>query len=875
MNCDWLRTVCTAGLSKGSGPHPPMTLQRTPTLLVVLVVFGSLLSAVPSTAQAAPVVLDVEASSPSAGGWYDVEHPLVLDVGFVNTGEATESVANDPSCNVVLRVHNVTGATVFDGTSACLDRSRGFDLFAGETRAMDPLIWSMQDEDGAWLPSGVYRVEAHHTATGLSQFVEAEIHTPVTVPDGLELRLTVHPTPEDGMPSLVVMTMTNPTSAEVSVGGLPPCVLELQINNVLGTGPACFAGVSSLMPGEVLYLGHRTVWGAEVTQFEVAVQGSEHTVSAVVEPQLDVTPPQAELTVVGVQGLEQPYAAGEIFSPQLVLSSTSDQDQTLRFTQSCKSTYWVFDDSGVLVHDAGRDAACNNINLESTLEAGSTATYSMTQWDFRDSNGCSLPSGRLLVVSAIPELGLMASTSVHHDNAGYDACAAVDAMTLVPSVQTIEENTYLVSVELTNSGQDTTLRMVEACSLVLTFTDANGEAQHRYDTMCNDYDGRSLILPANSTLTFSPVTFSTQQGDLTLLNPGQYTMEATLVTSGRIAATVDFLHEGPASVEAPPVEEQPTNPAFTVAGQWTGLLTERGTCWMLEEGGTMYLLSTAIGAGEWSPASSVEGIYTVRTTQPAPACASYAAMSVNVNEVVEETPLATEPEPSLGQGDEVAQDAPAVVGVEPATVVGAVVTVSLLSMLGVMVAGNEGLRIPSTLAGLWFLGLIGKTHETTDGRYQRGRLMGYLTANPGCHFRALMSALEMSNGQISHHLRILENEENVWRKKDGRLVRYYPLTSQLHPNMREEDLPVPPLSPDPNSLQGKILTLLDHDGGLGEFPTQSELAKRLEKSQQLVSHHLRTLEKYGLVERRKMGVKQRYKLTREAVFLMETSDDFR
>lgn len=852
-----------------------MTLQRTPTMLVLLVLFGSLLSAVPSTAQSAPVVLDVETSSPSAGGWYDADHPLVLDVAFVNTGETTESVANDPSCNVVLRVYNVTGETVFDGTSACLDRARGFDLFAGETRTIDPLTWSMQDGEGEWLPSGAYRVEAHHTATGLSQYVDAEIHTPVTVPDGLELRLTVHPTDVDGMPSLVVMSMTNPTTAEVSVDGLPPCVLELQINGVLGTGPACFAGVSSLMPGEVLYLGHRAVWGDDVTPFEVAVQGSERTVSAVVEPQLDVAPPQAELTVVGIQGAEQPYAAGEILSPQLVLTSTSEHDQTLRFTQSCKSNYWVFDDSGVLVHDAGRDATCNSINLESTLEAGSTETYSMSQWDFRDSEGCSLPSGRLLVVATLPELGLMASTSMHHDNAGYDACAAADAMTLVPSVQTVDESTYLVEVALTNSGEDTTLRMVEACSLVLTFTDENGEAQHRYDTMCNDYDGRSLILPANNTLTFPPVTFSTQQGDLTLLNPGQYTMEATLVTSGRIAATVAFLHEGPAPLEETPVEEQSTNPPFTVAGQWTGLLTERGTCWMLEEGDTMYLLSTAIGAGDWSPASTVEGIYTVVAAQPAPECASYAAMSVNVNEVVVETPLATGTEPSVGQGDEVAQDAPVAVGIEPTAVVGAVVTVSLLSMLGVVVASNEGLRIPSTLAGLWFLGLIGKTHETTDGRYQRGRLMGYLTANPGCHFRALMSALEMSNGQISHHLRILENEENVWRKKDGRLVRYYPLTSQLHPNMREEDLPVPPLSPDPNSLQGKILTLLDHDGGLGEFPTQSELAKRLEKSQQLVSHHLRTLEKFGLVERRKMGVKQRYKLTREAVFLLETSDDFR
>jgi predicted transcriptional regulator len=853
-----------------------MTLQRTPTWLVLLVLFASMVSAVPSTAQSAPVTLDVVASSPSAGGWYDVDHPLVLDVAFVNTGDATESIPNDPSCDVVLRVHNASGVTVFDGTSACLDRARGFDLFPGETRSMDPLTWSMQDSDGEWLPSGRYRVEAHHSSTGLSRFVDAEVHTPVTVPAGLELRMTVHPTSTADMPSLVVMSMTNPTSTEVSVGGLPPCVLELEINGILGPGPSCFAGVATMMPGEVLYLGHQAVWGAEAVRFDIGVQGKERSISATVAPQLNVVPPHADLSVTGVQGVDQPYAAGEVFSPQLVLTSTFNEEQTLRFTQSCKSTYWVFDDSGALVHDAGQNTACNSINLESTLDATSSEIFSMTQWDFRDSDGCSLPSGRLLVVAALPELGLMASTSMHHDNAGYDVCASVDAMRLVPSIQTVNESTYLVGIELTNSGQDVTLRMVEACSLVLTFTDGDGEVQHRYDTMCNDYGGRLLVLSANSTLTFPPVTFSTKQGGLTLLNPGQYTMEATLVTSGRIDAAVDFLHVGPASIEASTAEETTVAATFTVAGQWSGLLTEQGTCWVLEEGGTMYLLSTAIGAGQWTPSPTVQGIYTVRSTEPAPACASYAAMSLNVDEVVMETPLAANADESVEQSNGVMQDVPtASVAVEPVAVVGAVVTVSLLSMLGVVVASNEGLRIPSTLAGLWFLGLIGKTHETTDGRYQRGRLMGYLTANPGCHFRALMSALEMSNGQISHHLRILENEENVWRKKDGRLVRYYPLTSQLHPNMRDEDLPVPPLSPDPNSLQGKILTLLDHDGGLGEFPTQAELAKRLEKSQQLVSHHLRTLEKYGLVERRKMGVKQRYKLTREAVFLLETSDDFR
>ena len=238
---------------------------------------------------------------------------------------------------------------------------------------------------------------------------------------------------------------------------------------------------------------------------------------------------------------------------------------------------------------------------------------------------------------------------------------------------------------------------------------------------------------------------------------------------------------------------------------------------------------------------------------------------------MEESPLVEEEPAVAAPVDDVAtvsQASPVI------AVVSVVVTASLLSLFVVAASTNEALRLPATVAGLWFLGLLGKTHETTDGRYQRGRLMGYLTANPGCHFRALMSALEMSNGQITHHLRVLESEEHVWRKNDGRLVRFYPLTNQLHPNTREEDLPVPPLSPDPNSLQGKILNLLDQDGGLGQFPTQAELAKRLEKSQQLISHHLRTLQKFGLVERRKMGVKNRYKLTREAIFLLETSGDF-
>ena len=311
-----------------------------------------------------------------------------------------------------------------------------------------------------------------------------------------------------------------------------------------------------------------------------------------------------------------------------------------------------------------------------------------------------------------------------------------------------------------------------------------------------------------------------------------------------------------------------------MSGTWSGLQTQDGTCWILDSPQEGQLLLSRAALGSWTPQQGWSGTYQAISSTAAPQCANFQAPSLEL------TGVETETSPIVEQPAEQQSDAPSQLASDEqttpvaTTLVVVVTTTSLLSLLVSIVLGNESFRIPSTAAGLWFLGMVGRTHETTDGRYQRGRLMGYLTANPGCHFRALMAALDMSNGQITHHLRILETEEAIWRRKDGRLVRYYPLTNTMNPGMSEEELPVPPLSPDPNSLQGKILTLLDADGPMGEFPTQAELAKRLEKSQQLVSHHLRTLQKFGLVEKRKMGIKNRYKLTREAIFLLETNDDF-
>ncbi len=185
-------------------------------------------------------------------------------------------------------------------------------------------------------------------------------------------------------------------------------------------------------------------------------------------------------------------------------------------------------------------------------------------------------------------------------------------------------------------------------------------------------------------------------------------------------------------------------------------------------------------------------MYEAVQTEANTACSRFTAESYVIQSVIDEQPLVIEePVAETEAIEEVIVEDEEILPDWAPQAVAAVTIGALLSMLGFAAFNNEALRVSVTLSALWILGLMGRTSETSDGRFQRGRLMGYLTANPGCHFRALLSALEMSNGQLSHHLRVLEQEESLWRRKDGRLVRYYPLTNNLHPLLETEDLPVP------------------------------------------------------------------------------------
>jgi len=849
-----------------------------------------LLSSLPllSGAETSETVFAIEETSTQLNEWYAAGDTVEITAMFTNSGIQT-SIENDPSCGVVLRVNDALGALLVDGTPACRGQSQSIDLAESETYSFDTLTWNLQLDDGQYVEPGIYTVSAYHSATQSIASIDIQVQTPVDVSTEIVLNLEVSSrlNPIQLNEEVILgVTLSNPTAQAVPLPSNDGCLIELSINEESSLAMPCFANFDSLEPYEQTLLGHILLKDASLIQGTNTIQASLpsqlllNTMTFTLDQidSIDTSFQSTLLTEVIQEGNEAKiYSHGDIYSSSLLMTNTETETVSLQFTNTCRAEMWIIDDSGDVVFDSRMLKNCNAVEIDYILDQNEQVQFRLPDWTFTDLEGCEIASGEYTLVAEIPEFHLSSIQNIHYEKVASAGCNDPLRVVMNPEVYSIEGG-FDLTLEVTPFDGDVDMRWIGPCAVMVSIIDLSTiEEVHSQASMCDYYDGRHFVLPSGA----SPLELqigSVDMVDMELqpLPEGQYQMILSLETNPQTRAgfvfswpLVDEETTMEQSVEVV-VEQQPR----LVSGTWSGLQTDQGTCWMLESPDEGQLLLSSAILGQWAPRQGLSGTYTIVDAPAHRACENFQAASFQVRDVeIESQPQTIEPvaeqsnpEVQLSIQEQAESLVPPVIFV--------VTTGSLLSLLFTFVLSNETLRIPSTTAGLWLLGLLGRTHETTDGRYQRGRLMGYLTANPGCHFRALMAALEMSNGQITHHLRILESEEGIWRRKDGRLVRYYPLTNSLYPGMNEDDLPVPPLSPDPNSLQGKILTLLDSDGPLGEFPTQAELAVRLEKSQQLVSHHLRTLQKFGLVEKRKMGLKNRYKLTREAIFLLETNTDF-
>jgi len=848
---------------------------RTRDILCVLLVALTIslpLNAIANDVPNVEILSDFEVES-----WYNEGDTIDFNSWLYNAGEQV-TIDNDPTCGIVLVVKNSDNVIVFNGQEVCRNQNRELSLDSGESSDSYPLSWNFT-QNGEFVESGMYLVEAIHTKTGLSLSFEVNFFSSVVLPEGLDLNLEIvnsSPDFSDAVAKTARLTWTNFANSPVS---MPPdlfCKFVISVGGEERLGPNCFdeQGLEGLETRlhSVINLDYDIQSRTEII---ISTPNQEWSESFSLTPQQSFSN-QLTASFNGINLFEQ-ITQDSQFTPSILLKNNGMEDIDFTFTNSCRAIYWVYDAIGNEIFDSQIFSSCSQMELERTIPSQNEISLQMPQWSYSDSNGCKIGSGEYILVASIPELGLTLTESFTYERNFAEACGNDEMITMQTSFYQ-SENRLGIELDL-SSKSDTYLTWQGPCAVELILRDSDNQNIMTRQAVCDTYDGRSFFLQDGSAFSLSTeeLMMIDEQGNN--LADGQYSLEMNLATRTVNQQITEF--NWPIQTEErEPVQEtgETESNSQEFIGTWTGFLTQEGTCWVLtEQNGNQISLVSALGLVSWEPMQGQSGIYLGNIVEDSSIpCSNYQIQGLELTEIIHIYESV-----EVVEDEEVSEEEPVIQISEaiqtsniPVQVVAILASTTILSLLATALISNESIRIPSTALGLWMIGLIGKTSETTDGRYQRGRIMGYLTANPGCHFRALMAAMQMSNGQCTHHIRILEKEEKIWRKKDGRLVRYYPLTAEMNPHTETQELPVPPLSPDPKSLQGKILTILDDDGMMGEFPTQAALAKRLDKSQQLISHHLRTLQKYGLVERRKMGVKNCYKLTREAVFLLETDEKF-
>jgi predicted transcriptional regulator/uncharacterized membrane protein len=156
-----------------------------------------------------------------------------------------------------------------------------------------------------------------------------------------------------------------------------------------------------------------------------------------------------------------------------------------------------------------------------------------------------------------------------------------------------------------------------------------------------------------------------------------------------------------------------------------------------------------------------------------------------------------------------------------------VLTVSILGLLGGTESGKYAFLT------LIFIPLYTKIKkDRVLDHYLRGKIHGYIIANPGEHYNAIKEQLNVTNGALSYHLRVLEREHYVRSRMDGIYKRFYPA-----------DMKLPTTQRNISSFQEVILTIVKNTQGL----SQKDIAKRIGASSQVINYHIKILEESDLI----------------------------
>ena len=778
---------------------------------------------------------------------YYITGDSILISSILFNPSSTAEIQNNPSCDFIFEIFDENNALVFSSESRCRNQVQSLQIDSGETIPLMSHEWNFKNNQGQDLHTGTYRLTVKHSTLDISDSSDFTFYGNSSLPQEIELKYNLIDLESDtNNAHFLQLLLYNPNSFDLDLANTE-CTILIENDDKRAIYDDCLKGTTTLHPSENIYSANLVLdnsWLVSNGEISAYILGGYE------KQIIDST----ELREINLDSEAQDSTYNLVHLDYQL--SEEGQNPSLRIQgelinqnlqQNCDLELYVVNDLGHTVVDSAVDLCAQSENSE----AINNNLVDIFDWQLTDNEGCMIDSGKYTII--VEENNRFLTLDFFQEVPNNLArCLRNDIVLALDN--TIADSSLYTTLDI---ASDQHIRIIAKCMLVIDVT-VHSATEYSHDTEFCEYNTGNFI-------TLTDDVYRLQQ-KITL-------PELESANSVSVSYKVNFEHTFTAFDELYIDSGETTvNPELihSISGTWDKIEYNNNHCWLISAPNSAYILQPDGPQNNWLPKEGWFGEYkALEHPFDTSFCAQFGLPVITIDEIfTEENPIKEELDlesSTVTEDDSVEIAEIAVYGVASSSV--------LLGLL-VFISNTESIRIPATSAGLWMLALVGKTHETSDGRFQRGRLIGYLTANPGCHFRALMAALNMSNGQITHHLRLLENQELIWRINDGRFVRYYPLNNSLYPGMNPDDLPVPPLSPDPKSLQGKILTLLDDEHQVGEFPTQSELAKKLEKSQQLISHHLRTLQKYGLVEKRKMGIKNRYKLTKEALFLLETDIDY-
>ena len=848
--------------------------------LLIMMVLAPLAAAEPAENG---LELKVQIDVPENGLYFSDSSDLEVTLRVKNHADNAKELTYNPACPFDLALTNGAWEFDIDEERICPSQSRAMMIQPGQERILSTWSWDWGDA-----PSGEIELTFTQSEAELQTTDSIVLHRTVVMPDNLQLQAVLSETigEQNGhtsaMPALIHLSLANSGTETIELPFDENCRVQTDVVTDVPCGSGSITASENIELGWVEWDFTDAADGDYTIPFALTgVDGAATSVDTMYTR--TPTSPISELTpVISIE-------SDDVFTWRFTLVNTADTPAKLQYDDSCIVEMHVISPNGEIVYDTRGNRDCPPSGLEQKIAPSATHTLSSDSWDYMDSNGCEIGDGMHLLVLSQPDHALVATQPFMHTNSGEDPnCGMVDQdessirftvdNLAVLAADSLEERVSF-DVSIQNIGLDAfSLYWPTDCTLELHLTLVGKSTERIWAENCDGIAGLDTTIESQSGYTWPTIEVPFVENGMELEHgTWQLAIRTTSLPTFTtlVAHTYDGVHASEAvedsvdDVTEEVIEELPEEVVedTILAGQWNYVTTPNHGCWLLTDSiGFEHSFIAHMQDGGWSPTPGLSGTYLIESGEAAGDCSVWSG--IVILQTLDETETAPEVIAPVAPTSPPPTTLDQIVEYVPASV--AVAATASLSLMSLLYLGNpEWIRIPALQVGVGIIGMVRRNGEH-DGEYQRGRIMGYLTANPGVHFRALLGALEMSNGQLTHHLKHLQGDERIWRRKDGRLVRFYPASIQS--SLDEDDLPVPLLTPDSNSLQGQILRLLDATENDIVNLSQKELAIRLEASQQLISHHLRTLEKFGLVEREKVGMRYRYQLTREAIFLVNSND---